>query len=841
VCANGGVPEWIALLKLFKLKINIFRLINYLPSLNIALSFIFQSGVNVVRTHTLGFPRMGAQRELKFALEKFWRGDTDAQALEQVAAEVRQRHWGAQSDAGMDFVTVGDFALYDHVANHIQLLGCEPERFMFHPDSNPLERYFSMARGTSTHTEDCAPGCHNAHSHALEMTKWFDTNYHYLVPEFDVKTQFSVASQRLFDEVSQAQALGHKVKAVLLGPLSFLWLGKEKAQINAHAVQDSAVDFDRLSLLDKLLPVYTQILHRLAEQGVEWVQIDEPILGLDLPDVWRFAFERSYWQLSRSKVKLLLATYFSGLQDNLRLACQLPVAGLHIDAVRAPQELTGVLDHLPSYKVLSMGVVDGRNIWRTDLDAAHKLLSRALDKHGADVWLAPSCSLLHVPYSVQGEDKLDTELASWLAFAVEKMQELSLLKALVSGVSIDSASSQGVQLAHARATVLSRARSTRVHRPEVAQRLQMQATNQYADSRQSHFQVRQALQRRKLFLPLWPTTTIGSFPQTAQIRTARAAFKRGALSEQDYQAQMHADIAMVVRKQEEIGLDVLVHGEAERNDMVEYFGEQLNGFAFTANGWVQSYGSRCVKPPIIYGDVQRPAPMTVAWTRYAQSLTDKPMKGMLTGPITILQWSFVRDDQPRSATALQIAWAIRDEVVDLEQAGIGIIQIDEPAIREGLPLRAAAQKDYLQWATKAFRISASGVQDTTQIHTHMCYSEFGDIMQDIAAMDADVITIETSRSDMAVLKSFATSKYPNEIGPGVYDIHSPHVPSVAQMEDLLRKAALVVDAKYLWVNPDCGLKTRGWPETEHALRNMVTAAHKLRASYSQSAMDKIAA
>jgi 5-methyltetrahydropteroyltriglutamate--homocysteine methyltransferase len=790
----------------------------------------------VVRTHTLGFPRMGAQRELKFALEKFWRGDTDGEALEQVAAGVRERHWAAQSNAGLDFVTVGDFALYDHVANHIQLLGCEPARFKFHADTAPLARYFSMARGISTHSEDCAPCCHAAHSHALEMTKWFDTNYHYLVPEFDAQTQFSIASQRLFDEVSQAQALGHKVKAVLLGPLSFLWLGKEKTQINAHAVQASAADFDRLSLLDKLLPVYTQILHRLAEQGVEWVQMDEPILGLDLPDTWRFAFERSYWQLSRSAVKLMVATYFSALQDNLRIACQLPVAGLHIDAVRAPQELTGVLDHFPGHKVLSIGVVDGRNIWRTDLDAAHQLLQRAKAKHIGELWLAPSCSLLHVPYSLQGEDKLDTEIASWLAFAVEKMQELNLLKTLLGDASIDPSCSVGVQLANARAALHSRSHSTRVHRPEVARRLQAQAADSSADSRQSPFLVRQTLQRKKLSLPLWPTTTIGSFPQTAQIRTARAAFKRGALSEKDYQAQMYADIAMVVRKQEDIGLDVLVHGEAERNDMVEYFGEQLDGFAFTANGWVQSYGSRCVKPPIIYGDVQRPAPMTVAWTRYAQSLTDKPMKGMLTGPITILQWSFVRDDQPRSATALQIAWAVRDEVVDLERSGIGIIQIDEPAIREGLPLRQAAQKEYLQWATKAFRISASGVQDTTQIHTHMCYSEFGGIMQDIAAMDADVITIETSRSDMAVLKSFASSKYPNEIGPGVYDIHSPHVPSVAQMENLLYKAATVVDAKNLWVNPDCGLKTRAWPETEQALKNMVAAAHKLRASYSLNAI-----
>ncbi len=768
----------------------------------------------MVRTHTLGFPRMGAQRELKFALEKYWRGDIDATALEQVAATLRQRQWAVQAQAGLDYVTVGDFALYDHVANHVQLLGCEPARFGFHANVPPVVRYFAMARGTSTHGDCAAPSCQRTDPHALEMTKWFDTNYHYLVPEFTAATEFKVACERLFNEVSQAQALGHQVKAVLLGPLSFLWLGKEKE-----------AGFDRLSLLDALLPVYAQVLHRLSEQGVEWVQIDEPILGLDLPDAWRYSFERSYAQLGRRKVKLLLTTYFSPLQDNLRIACQLPVAGLHIDAVRAPEDLVGVLDALPSYKVLSLGVVDGRNIWRADLDAAQAVLCRALDKHQGEVWIAPSCSLLHVPYSLVAEDKLDVQIKPWLAFAAEKLDELRLLKALVT----DQAGNLAEPLAEARAALLARRSSPRVHRAEVADRLQ--ACQHQADQRQSPFLVRQALQRKKLALPLWPTTTIGSFPQTAQIRTARAAFKRGALDAQDYHAQMQADIALAVRKQEEIGLDVLVHGEAERNDMVEYFGEQLDGFAFTANGWVQSYGSRCVKPPIIYGDVLRPAAMTVQWTLYAQSLTKKPMKGMLTGPITILQWSFVRDDQPRSATALQIAWAVRDEVVDLEQAGIAIIQIDEPAIREGLPLRKAAHQNYLQWATKAFRVSASGVHDSTQIHTHMCYSEFNDIMPEIASMDADVITIETSRSNMDLLQGFATFQYPNEIGPGVYDIHSPRVPSVAQIEGLLRKAATVVDAKNLWVNPDCGLKTRGWPETEEALKNMVEAAHNLRKTH----------
>ncbi len=776
-----------------------------------------------VLTHTLGFPRMGAQRALKFALESFWRGDSTEAELQATAAQLRQQHWQAQADAGLGCVTVGDFALYDHVANHIQLLGCEPARFGFDAHTPELARYFAMARGVSAHAAThsdvhhagCSAGCqakhHTTGQPALEMTKWFDTNYHYLVPEFSAHTQFHLASERLFAEVAEAQALGHRVKAVLLGPLSFLWQGKSKT-----------AGFDRFSLLEQLLPVYETVLARLKAQGVEWVQIDEPILGLDLPDAWRHAFEPSYWQLARSAPKLLLATYFSPLAENLRLACQLPVAGLHVDAVRAPDELVGVADWLPSHKVLSVGIVDGRNIWRTDLDTALQKLRPVADKHQGELWLAPSCSLLHVPFSLEAETQLDAEVKSWLAFAVEKLDELRVLSTALS----QGEAAADDELHAARTALAARRASPRVHRATVAARIAAAAPG--ADQRASAFPARQKAQRARLKLPLLPTTTIGSFPQTAEIRAARAAFKRGALDSTHYQQKMQAEIELAVRKQEALGIDVLVHGEAERNDMVEYFGEQLDGFAFTANGWVQSYGSRCVKPPIIYGDVARPTPMTVAWTQYAQSLTAKPMKGMLTGPITILQWSFVRDDQPRATTADQIAWAIRDEVCDLEAAGIAIIQIDEPAIREGLPLRRAGWKSYLERATRAFRISASGVRNDTQIHTHMCYSEFNDILPAIASMDADVITIETSRSDMELLQGFGDFRYPNEIGPGVYDIHSPRVPGVQEMAALLEKAAEVVPVEHLWVNPDCGLKTRGWPETEAALRHMVQAAQAVR-------------
>ncbi|HWT54195.1 MAG TPA: 5-methyltetrahydropteroyltriglutamate--homocysteine S-methyltransferase [Rhodocyclaceae bacterium] len=782
----------------------------------------------MIRTHTLGYPRIGLQRELKSALEKHWKGELDAAALQETGRTLRARHWEEQRAAGLDFVTVGDFAFYDHVANHIQWLGCEPARFAFTGQETELERYFTLARGVAREVaaESCDHGCtHGDHTHhagkpALEMTKWFDTNYHYLVPEFTADTQFSLRTDSLLTQVAEAQALGHNVKVVLVGPLSFLWLGKAKPE---GATLGNA-NFDRFTLLPQLLEVYGQLLAQLKAANVAWVQIDEPILGLDLPLAWRQAFEQSYAQLATCGVNLLLATYFSPLEDNINLACRLPVAGLHIDLIRAPQDLAGVLDWLPAHKVLSLGVIDGRNIWRNDLAATLELVNIIHSRRpGHTLWLAPSCSLLHVPLSLRTEARLDPELKSWLAFAAEKLDELNVLKRALN----DGEASVSVELAQSAAAIANRRRSQRVHNPAVAARLA--ALPDDADRRTSAFSVRSARQQTRFGLPAFPTTTIGSFPQTSEIRAARAAWKRGELDAGAYTAAMGKAIAEAVKCQEALGIDVLVHGEAERNDMVEYFGEQLAGYTFSQNGWVQSYGSRCVKPPIIYGDVSRPQAMTVEWTSYAQKLTKRPMKGMLTGPITMLQWSFVRDDQPRATTALQIALAIRDEIVDLEQASIGIIQIDEPAIREGLPLRKNEWKRYLAWATRAFRITASGVQDDTQIHTHMCYSEFNDILPEIAAMDADVITIETSRSDMELLSGFGDFKYPNDIGPGVYDIHSPRVPSTEEMVSLLRKAAEVVPAKQLWVNPDCGLKTRGWAETEAALRNMVEAAFILRA------------
>ncbi|MGA0612241.1 5-methyltetrahydropteroyltriglutamate--homocysteine S-methyltransferase [Caldimonas sp. KR1-144] len=771
----------------------------------------------MIRTHVLGFPRIGAQRELKFALERHWRGEIDAEALEAVGRMLRERHWALQRAAGLDVVTVGDFAFYDHVANHVLMFGCEPARFGFDGGEPELARLFTLARGVAAEPVHEA-GCRCVGEHgdagraALEMTKWFDTNYHYLVPEFGPHTGFRLASRRLLDEVAQARALGHEVKPVLVGPLSFLWLGKSQVE-----------GFDRLELLEVLLPAYVELLVQLRAAGVAWVQIDEPILGLDLPGAWRLAFERAYHALHGAGVPLMLATYFSALEDQLGLACRLPVAGLHIDAVRAGHELQAVLDWLPQHKQLSIGVVDGRNVWRCDLDRALAQVRAALERRRADVWIAPSCSLLHVPMSLAGDAALDDELRGWLAGSVEKLDELALLKrALVEGKQ-----AVGAELAAARRAREQRLSSARVRRPAVTQRLAELPAD--ADRRASPFEARRERQRARLALPAFPTTTIGSFPQTAAIRAARAAFKRGELAADAYRDAMREEIALAVREQEALGLDVLVHGEAERNDMVEYFGEQLDGFAFTANGWVQSYGSRCVKPPVLYGDVARPRPMTVEWTAYAQRLTARPMKGMLTGPVTILQWSFVRDDQPRADTALQIALAIRDEVADLQDAGIGVIQIDEPAVREGLPLRRAQWGAYLAWAARAFRVAAGAARDETQIHTHMCYAEFNDILPEIASMDADVITIETSRSGMELLRGFGAFRYPNEIGPGVYDIHSPRVPSVEEMLVLLRRAAAVIPPERLWVNPDCGLKTRGWPETRAALRHMVEAAARLRA------------
>ncbi|PCF95090.1 5-methyltetrahydropteroyltriglutamate--homocysteine S-methyltransferase [Vreelandella nigrificans] len=761
-------------------------------------------------SHILGYPRIGAQRELKKVTEAYWGGEVTREGLEAAGQALRLQHWHTQQRAGLDFVSVGDFAFYDQVLNVSVMLGAIPGRFNAQQEvaakDVDLDTAFRMARGRAPSGEPAA---------ACEMTKYFDTNYHYLVPELHEGQSFTLASKRLFDEVDEALQAGFTPKVTLTGPLTWLWLGKTKGS-----------DFDRLTLLDSVLDVYSDILSRLATQGIEWVQLDEPALVQDLPLAWQQAYERAYHRLQSAQVQLLVATYFGALGDNLSLTTRLPVAGLHIDAVRAPQQVESVIDRLSPHQVLSIGFVDGRNIWRADLAALRERLLPLKVRLGQRLWLAPSCSLLHVPVDLTQETELDAELVSWLAFARQKLDEVVTLARLVDNraTAVDEQ-----RVSEATRALDARRESVRIHQPVVSQRLA--AITEQDSQRRSSYEKRAVAQRRSLALPLFPTTTIGSFPQTNEIRAARRAFKVGELSQADYEIRMREEIAYVVERQEALGLDVPVHGEAERNDMVEYFGEQLEGFAFTRFGWVQSYGTRCVKPPIIFGDITRPTPMTVRWSEYAQTLTQKPMKGMLTGPVTILQWSFVRDDQPRATTCRQIALALRDEVVDLEKAGIQIIQIDEPALREGLPLRQHEWQAYLDWAVESFQLSAAGVADSTQIHTHMCYSEFNDIIGAIAALDADVITIETSRSDMQLLDAFQNFAYPNEIGPGVYDIHTPNIPDVAWMVALMEKALEKIPAERLWVNPDCGLKTRGWTEVEPALANMVEAAKILRQRY----------
>jgi 5-methyltetrahydropteroyltriglutamate--homocysteine methyltransferase len=758
-------------------------------------------GTIMALTHNLGFPRIGARRELKQALEAYWRGDINEERLHTTAAELRRQHWIVQRETGIDLIPAGDFALYDQMLNMTALLGAAPARFNAGSEEIGLDMYFAMARGTPSQP-------------AMEMTKWFDTNYHYIVPEFDADTPFRIGSSQLFREVAEAKALGISPKVVLIGPLTYLYLGKEIKP-----------GFNRLDLLPRVLPVYREILARLASLGVEWVQMDEPLLALDVGDDWLNGLDQAYAALDGAATKLpklLLATYFEAVDSHAARLKKLPVNGLHIDLCRAPDQLDIFLEGYPTGKVLSLGIIDGRNVWRADLARALATLSRAQSTLGERLWIAPSCSLLHCPVDLELETRLDSEIKNWLAFSVQKLGEVSIL-----GRGLN----QGENAIHEKLDASSKARqerreSPRIHNPVMQERLQR--LTQQDSGRASPFAVRQVLQQQRFQLPLLPTTTIGSFPQTPEIRQARAAFRKGELGNLQYLEAMRKEIQLAIKKQEEIGLDVLVHGEAERNDMVEYFGEHLWGYAFTENGWVQSYGSRCVKPPILYGDIYRPEPMTVDWIQYAQSLTAKPVKGMLTGPITMLMWSFVRDDQPRSTTALQLALAIRDEVADLERAGIGIIQIDEPAFREGLPLKKADWNEYLRWAVEAFRVSSSGVRDDTQIHTHMCYSEFNDILPAIADMGADVITIETSRSRMELLDGFGQFKYPNEIGPGVYDIHSPRIPEMGEMLELLEKACLVINPKQLWVNPDCGLKTRGWPEVVTALERMVEAARLLR-------------
>ncbi|MFH0298491.1 5-methyltetrahydropteroyltriglutamate--homocysteine S-methyltransferase [Bradyrhizobium sp. 31Argb] len=764
---------------------------------------------------SLGTPRIGPRRELKFALERFWSGASDEKTLIETGIGLRAANWARQKKLGITVIPSNDFSFYDQVLDTCAMVGAIPETYGWTGGAVPLATYFAMARGTKADAHDEACG-HGHHAHgvaALEMTKWFDTNYHYMVPELRKNQYFALASRKPIEEYEEAKALGYQTRPVLIGPVTFLKLAKSK---DAH--------FDTLSLLDRLLPVYIEVLRELAARGAEWVQIDEPCLATDLDAAAQQALRRAYSGIAKAvpDIRIMLATCFGGLGGNRAVAFDLPVAGLHLDLVRAPEQLGDLMD-VPKQRVLSLGVIDGRNVWRADLSRILDQLEPVVAKLGKEhVQIAPSCSLLHVPIDLALETKLDPEVKTWLSFSAQKLEELAALgAALGSG---RAHASEAIRASDAAAAA--RKISPRIHDVKVAQRLA--AIDDGTRHRASRFAERVEVQRERFNLPRFPTTTIGSFPQTTDVRNARAAHAKGALSDTAYKTYLQHQTARAIRWQENIGLDVLVHGEFERNDMVQYFGEQLSGFAFTELGWVQSYGSRCVRPPILYGDVSRPQPMTVEWWQFAQSLTTKPVKAMLTGPVTILNWSFVRDDLPRSEVCRQIALAIRDEVHDLEAAGAGMIQIDEAALREGLPLRRSEWKTYLDWAVDSFRICASGVQDETQIHTHMCYSEFNDIIDAIAAMDADVISIETSRSKMELLDAFRNYRYPNEIGPGVYDIHSPRVPDIGEITDLLKLARQRLSDTQLWINPDCGLKTRKWEEVRPALANMVAAARELR-------------
>lgn len=765
-----------------------------------------------MQTHILGYPRIGSKRELKKACEQYWSGKILLEELLNTGRTLCNQNWNIQKEAGIDLIPCNDFSYYDQVLDMSLVVGAIPTRYhevVLRKNNTELDLYFAMARGYQKDGLDIT---------AMEMTKWFDTNYHYIVPEFYNNQQFKLSSDKIFNEFAGAKQVEINAKPVIIGLVSYLLLGKEKEE-----------GFDKLDLAGNLLPVYTEILTKLQDQGAEWIQFDEPFLALDLTEKAKETYLSVYAEIRKRfpKLKFIVATYFDGLKDNTSLATSLPVNILHIDLVRNPEQLDDILNIIPKSLSLSLGVIDGRNIWKNDYEKSLSFIRKAVEKLGSErIFIAPSCSLLHSPCDLDFETNLNPEIKNWLSFAKQKVTEVVTLKELASGTG-DERILEAFE--DNKKAIESRRTSSLIHNNQVKQRAN--AVTEKDAQRINTFKIRKEEQQEVLQLPLFPTTTIGSFPQTTEVRSWRAQFKKGELTAEQYDTLLKEETQRTIRWQEEIGIDVLVHGEFERNDMVEYFGEQLEGFVFTKNGWVQSYGSRCVKPPVIFGDVSRPTPMTVYWSQYAQSQTQKWVKGMLTGPVTILQWSFVRDDQPRSETCKQIALAIRDEVVDLEKAGIRIIQIDEPAIREGLPLRKADWQSYLKWAVEAFRISASGVEDATQIHTHMCYSEFNDIIENIADMDADVITIECSRSQMELLNAFADFKYPNEIGPGVYDIHSPRVPSKEEMIELLRKAQNVIPASQLWVNPDCGLKTRHWDETEKALIAMVAAAKEASLEY----------
>ena len=753
----------------------------------------------------LGYPRLGKQRELKAALEKYWAGQLRSEELLGVAARIRLEHWKTQRENGIELLPSNDFSLYDHVLDTSWMVDAIPERFRpLQGKLSDLDLYFAMARGWQDKEDQVA---------AMEMTKWFDTNYHFIVPEIASGQKFLLHDVKPVREFIEAKDAGFITRPVLLGPVSYLLLSKSPD----HAYRP-------LQALAELLPVYSQVLSQLAEAGAEWIQLDEPCLVLDLDAAAQQAYVDAYTQLHEVPgINIMLTTYFGGLGDNLPLVAKLPVEGLHVDMVRAPEQLVTVLAAMPVQTVISLGLVNGRNVWRTDFEPAGEMIKQAVEMRGSQgLQIAPSCSLLFCPEDLDLETELDPEIRSWLAFAKQKLDEVAMLNAVANGNEHSVADS----IAYHRQVLRSRHSSSKVVDQQVQQKMGQVDDSQLR--RHSPFVQRKRIQAPRLNLPLLPTTTIGSFPQTAEVRKQRALFNQAKISKEEYDLYLKQQIQHVIKVQETLGLDVLVHGEFERTDMVEYFAEQLKGLAFTQHGWVQSYGSRAVRPPIIYGDVSRPGPMTVDWITYAQSLTAKPVKGMLTGPVTILQWSFVRDDQPLEVTCKQIALALRDEVHDLESAGLKIIQIDEPALREGLPLRKAQWQAYLDWAVDCFRLVAGVAHDETQIHTHMCYAEFGDIIAAIARMDADAISIEASRSKMELLETFGRFQYPNDVGPGIYDIHSPRVPDTEEVAGLIRKALQVIPAGRLWVNPDCGLKTRRWEEVLPALDHVVAAVQQVR-------------
>lgn len=760
----------------------------------------------------LGFPRIGRRRELKFALERYWAGELDEPGLINLARDLRISNWQLQGGHGISHIPSGDFSLYDHVLDTACMLGAVPPGYDWSDGPVSLPSYFALARGVrGTFGQAASEGLP-----ALEMTKWFDTNYHYLVPQLHAAQRFTLTENRPLAQFKEAASLATRTRPVLLGPVSFLTLSK---------TSDGS---DPLDLLGAILPVYARILGELAQENVAWVQIDEPVLALDLPEKARIAFGLAYGILRHGPgPDMLLASYYGPLGANLPVVAKLPVSGLHLDLVRGADDLDSILYSLPEGRWLSLGVIDGRNVWRTDIRSALAILQRVAAARGdRRLMVAPSCSLLHVPIDVHQENEIDPQVKRWLAFAEQKLDEVTILaRGLDEGEAAIAAHLQASDEA-----LRSRDAHGRVHRPEI--RTRVQNITPEMERRPSPYLMRRRRQRDRFNLPLFPTTTIGSFPQTADVRKARVALGRGEITAGEYDGMLQQWIKEAVEWQEDLGIDVLVHGEFERNDMVKYFGEQMEGFSFTQHGWVQSYGSRCVAPPIVWGDVGRPKPMTVRWSAYAQSCTKRPVKGMLTGPVTMLQWSFVRDDLSRADVCRQLALAIRDEVTDLEAAGIGIIQVDEPAFREGLPLRRADWAAYLSWAVACFRLASSSVGDSTSIHTHMCYSEFNDIMPSIAAMDADAISIETTRSRMELLDAFAgqqgVSLYPAEIGPGIWDIHSPRVPTVEEMVGLLKLARGRLADWQIWVNPDCGLKTRSWQQVRPALQNLVAAARVLR-------------